>query len=134
MKQFIDDLKNNPNFFAEKGASLIQIKDAEKKLGLKFAPDFKECLYEFGAISVAGHELTGFSADKNLDVVEATEKNREKLNFKKNLYVIEETHIDGIIVLQDSKGMIYEISPYSKVKKIANSLAEYLGANQQENL
>ena len=124
--KFINELKNSPNFYAEKGASSAQVEEIEKKLGLKLASDFKECLCEFGAVSIGSHELTGFSADKNLDVVEVTKKNRERFNLETRFYVIEEAHIDGIIVIQDFNGMIYEISPYSKIKKIANSLAEYL--------
>ena len=96
MSKFIEEIKSKPNFYAEKGTSPLQIEQAELSLGLNFAIDFKECLREFGAISVDGHELTGFSADKYLDVVEVTQKNRKKHNVGNSLYVIEETHIDGI--------------------------------------
>ena len=126
MSELIEVMRCKPNFYAEKGASEIQIEQAEKSLGLKFALDFKECLREFGAVSFGGHELTGFSVDKNLDVVEVTQKNWEKNNVGKNLYVIEEAHIDGIIIWQDADGTVYETTPNSKAKKIANSLAEYI--------
>jgi hypothetical protein len=131
MGELSEAMKRSPNFYAEEGASLLRIEEAEKALKLKFAPDFKECLHEFGAVSIDGHELTGISADKNLDVVEVTGKNRERLNLKKGLYVIEEAHIDGIVIWQDSDGIIYETAPNLDAKKIANSLAEYLGIHQQ---
>ncbi len=126
MSKFIEEIKSKPNFYAEKGTSPLQIEQAELSLGLNFAIDFKECLREFGAISVDGHELTGFSADKNLDVVEVTQKNRKKHNVGNSLYVIEETHIDGIVIWQDGKGDVYETTPNSKPQKIANSLIEFI--------
>ena len=126
MSKFIEEIKSKPNFYAEKGTSPLQIEQAELSLGLNFAIDFKECLREFGAISVDGHELTGFSADKNLDVVEVTQKNRKKHNVGNSLYVIEETHIDGIVIWQDGKGDVYETTPNSKPQKIANSLIDFV--------
>ena len=131
MSELTEAMRCNPNFYAENGASLQQIEEAEKALKSKFAPDFKECLREFGAVSIGGHELTGFSADKNLDVVEVTKKNRKRFHLGLSLYVIEEAHIDGIVIWQDADGMIYETSPNSKAKRIADSLAEYLIVSQQ---
>lgn len=126
MSELIEVMRCKPNFYAEKGVSLIQIEQAEKTLGLKFALDFKECLREFGAVSFGGHELTGFSADPNLDVIKVTQKNRLKNNVGMNLYVIEEAHIDGIVIWQDSDGTVYETAPKSETKKIARSLVEYI--------
>lgn len=126
MCELIEAMRSIPNFYVEKGASAIQIEQAEKALGLKFALDFKECLREFGAVSVGGHEFTGFSADKNLDIVAVTQKNRQKSNVRKSFYVIEEAHIDGIVIWQDADGSVYETTPNSTPKKIANSLLEYI--------
>lgn len=126
LSKLIEEIKSIPNFYAEKGASALQIKQAELSLGLNFALDFKECLREFGSVSVDGHELTGFSADKNLDVVEITLNNRKKHNVGNNLYVIEETHIDEIVIWQDSDGTVYETTPYSKPQEIAKSLIEFV--------
>lgn len=126
MSKLTEAMRYSPDFYAEKGASPLQIENAEKVLELKFAPDFKECLQEFGAVSLAGHELTGFSTDKSLDVVEVTKKNWKKVTSVKSLYVIEETHIDGIVIWQDTNGAIYETATNSNTKKIADSLAEYL--------
>lgn len=126
MSKFVEEMRCQPNFYAEKGVSMIQIEQAEEVLEVKFAPDFRECLQEFGAFSIGSHELTGFSMDENLDVVKITQKYREKHNVGKNLYVIEEAHIDGIVVWQDSDGYIYQTDLYSKPEKIANSLKEYI--------
>ena len=130
MSELTVAMRCSPNFYAEDGASPQQIEAAEETLKSKFALDFKECLHEFGAVSIGGHELTGFSADKNLDVVEVTKKNREQFNLETGLYVIEEAHIDGIVVWQDADGAIYATSPNSKAEKIADSLAEYLNISR----
>lgn len=126
MSDLIEAMKCKPDFYAEKGVSESKIEQAEKSLGLKFAPDFKECLRAFGAVSFGGHEFTGFSADRNLDVVAVTQRNRQKNNVGKELYVIEEAHIDGIVIWQDADGAVYETTPDSKAEKIANSLNEYM--------
>lgn len=127
MSDLLEKMRCKPWFYAEVGAPVPQIEQAEKFLGLNFAPDYKEYLHEFGAVSFEGHELTGFSADKNLDVVEATKKNREKHNVEKNFYVIEEAHIDGIVIWQNELGHVYQTVPSGSVIKIANSLLEYIG-------
>lgn len=130
MSELTEAMRRSPYFYSEDGASLQQIEEAEKALKSKFAMDFKECLHEFGAVSIGGHELTGFSKDKNLDVVGVTERNRKKFNLETGLYVIEEAHIDGIVIWQDADGTIYESALNREVEKIANSLAEYLSIDQ----
>lgn len=126
MSNLLEKMRCKPDFCAETGATVFQIEQAEKSLGLNFALDYKEYLHEFGAVSFGGHELTGFSTDKNLNVVEATKKNWEKHNVGKNLYVIEEAHIDGIVIWQSELGCVYQTSPSSLAIKIANSLLEYI--------
>ena len=126
MSDLIVLLRRKPNLYTEQGASTNWIEQAEKSLGLTFSSDYKECLREFGAISFGSHELTGFSADQNLDVVETTCRNRKKNNACDNLYVIEEAHIDGIVIWQNSKGEIFQTVPYGSPQKICNSFVEYL--------
>lgn len=127
MSEFIEVMRNRPHFYAEKGVSTLQIEHAEKLLELKFALDFKECLYEFGAVSVDGHDFTGFSADKYLDVVDVTLSEREKNpNIPKDWYVIEQANIDGIVIWQNQKGEIFQTQPYRENIKIANSIVEYI--------
>lgn len=129
MSELIEVMRCKPFFYAEKGASVNQIEQAEKYLGIEFALDFKEYLRKFGAVSFDGHELTGFSADKNLDVVEVTKKNWHKYSVEKNIYVIEEAHIDGIVIWQAPSGEIYLTEPGFQIHKICNSLLEYISGN-----
>ena len=109
MSRIIEEFSKKSNFYSEKGASDEMIKQAEVALGLKFADDYKEYLQQFGAVSCGGHELTGFSEDANLDVVKVTVKNRESNpNVKMPLYVVEETHIDGIVIWQSESGEVFK--------------------------
>ena len=42
------------------------------------------------------------------------------------MYVIENTGVDGILILQNAKSEIFNIMPNAKPEKKFNSLAEYL--------
>lgn len=127
MSTLLEKLQQREDFYCEKGASNDQIMNAEKLLGLSFADDYKEYLLRYGSISCCGHELTGFSADINLDVVHVTIHNREKnTNISIPLYVIEETHIDGIVVWQDSAGAVWLTEYNGAPIKKYESLNEYI--------
>ena len=131
MQKWIESIRSNPDFSTGKGTPESQIQQAETALSVKFAPDYRQCLQEFGAISYRAHELTGFSMDETLDVVAVTKRFRQKHNVSEKLYVIEEAHIDGIVVWQDTNGAVYETDPYSNPRKIAGSLYEYLFKNTE---
>ncbi len=127
MSRLIDEFKKKSYFYSEKGASLEMISKAEEALCLKFADDYKEYLQLYGSVSCGGHELTGFSEDVNLDVVEVTLKNREKnRNMNLPLYVVEETHIDGIVIWQSESGEVFQTQYKEKPERIYESLFEYI--------
>ena len=132
MRSIIEELKNKRDFYSEKSATAEQIENAEKSLGLKFAEDFKEYVQQFGSVSCGGHELTGFSADAGLDVVRVTIDNRKRNpSVKKSFYVIEETHVDGIVIWQSESGDIYKAEYKDKPQKIYGSLAEYVASFEE---
>lgn len=87
----------------------------------------KENLAKFGAIIADGVELTGIAKSEHRNVVKVTNQ-AWKLNssVSKNLYVVEDARVDGILIWQDSDGKIYKSLPNSEAKKIYNSLADYL--------
>lgn len=127
MSRIIDEFSKKSNFYCEKGASIEMITKAEEALGLRFADDYKEYLQQFGAVSCGGHELTGFSEDVNLDVVKVTIKNLESnKNVKMPLYVIEETHIDGIVIWQSGSGDVYKAEYKETPIKLFESFTEYV--------
>lgn len=127
MKTVFDEMKEREDFYFEGIVPMKKIQMAEDKLGLRFADDYKEYVAHYGTVSCSGHELTGISCDIYLDVVYVTEKQwNNNLSVEHFLYVIEETHIDGIVIWQSTEGAIYQTSPNAEPTKICNSLAEYI--------
>ncbi|WP_103641436.1 SMI1/KNR4 family protein [Campylobacter concisus] len=109
------------------GANETQILEAESLIGLEFSDEFKEYVKEYGAVSAYGLELLGVSRSKRLDAASVTLEERElNENFPSDMYVVENLGIDGILILQNKKGEVFEISTNTKPKKIYNSLADYL--------
>lgn len=107
-----------------------RITSAQSDLGVLFSEEYIEYISKFGVASFEGHELTGISSIKRLDVVSVTKSNRQTLNNAvavNELYVIEEANIDGIVIWQDSNGFVYKTFPgYEKPIQINNSFAEYI--------
>lgn len=127
MGELIELFENKRDFYCEKSASDEMIKIAENRLGIGFADDYKEYLKLYGSVSCAGHELTGISEDRNLDVVSATLSNyKENPNVQEPFYVIEEANIDGIVIWQTPSGEIYQSEYKGRPLKIHDSLAEYV--------
>lgn len=127
MNAFIEKLKSAPGFVCMKPSSDDQITMAEQTLGLKFSQEFREYAAAFGAACIRNHELTGICSSKRLNVEHATLSMREFYpEIPRSLYVVEETSVDGIIILQDETGAVYAAAPGVNVKQIATSLSEYL--------
>lgn len=126
MKSVITALKEKEAFISFKGAAPEAISTAEKELNVKFAPDYREYVTELGAASYYGHELTGVCSAKSLDVVRITVSEREFNDVPAGWYVIEQTHFDGIVIWQDSKGIIYQTMIKNKPRKLCDSLFEYV--------
>ena len=129
MSTIIDTLKSFSDLLTLAPVQESEISKAETKLSLTFAPEYREYLSEFGAAAVNGHELTGIVNSERLNVVSVTTR-EWGLNSQvpQNMYVVENPAIDGVIVWQDSSGKIFQSSPKSVPKAIANSLVEYLTA------
>lgn len=116
-----------PDYIGASGRSEEEIICAEKALEISFAKDYRKYLAEIGLACFDGHELTGLTNTARLNVVSVTNEKREQFgDFVESWYVVEETNIYGIVIWQDSDGIVYETAPNSKTKKIANSLAEYI--------
>lgn len=127
MNSIIEILQTKRGFLSGDGVSEKEIEKAEKKIGVKFADSYKEYLRTFGIAAYSGHELTGISKSKRTDVAEVTLKEREyNRNVPEDLYVIEETNMEGIVIWQSSEGEIYRTDLDSKPKKVAKSMEEYI--------
>lgn len=127
MARIIELINSLPDMLSLKPATEVQITDAELQIGVRFADDYREYLAAFGAIMADGIELTGIAKSEHRNVVLVTKKER-KMNPKvpNTLYVIENTCVDGIIIWQDTIGVVYQTMPNSIPKKIAISLEEYI--------
>ena len=102
------------------------IANAENELGISIAPEYKEVLKYFGSLCVKGEEFLGIDCD-NYDVVKATNEARKNdKNFPLDMYVIENTSIDGILIIQNSAGELFSYQPNGKVQHVATCLDEYL--------
>ena len=128
MSKIIDTLNNlqSPKN-AYCSLNINQISLAEAKLNLHFSSEYKEFLQYVGALVFKGNEICGIVPYPSLDVVSETTKAREHDSaFPKSMYVISSLHIDGILILQNEKGEIFQYIPLQFTKKIFGSLAAYL--------
>lgn len=127
MANIIQTINSLSGLLPLKPATSKQITDAELELRIRFSNEYKEYLASFGAIMADGIELSGITKSEYRNVVSLTKKEWE-LNDKipHNMYVVENTCIDGIVIWQDTKGLIYQSSPNEEPKQIANSLADYI--------
>jgi hypothetical protein len=127
MNNLEQTVKNAPQVIYHKGVDSDHIKQAERELSLKFADDYIEYLSKYGQITFRGHEMTGLVSAKRINVVECTKFEREsKDNFPSNMYIIEDTHFEGLIITQDSNGKVYELYQNGKRVLIHDSLSEYI--------
>ena len=82
---------------------------------------------KYGIITYDCHEITGLCNHKRLDVRNVTEYERQvNPDISKDLYVVEQLDIDGVVIWQSSTGEIYRSVPGSEIEKVNNSLEEYL--------
>ena len=116
-----------PDLLSLKKATEEMINSAEEELDLTFADEFKKYLREFGAIIADGIELTGIANSEHRHVVPVT---KEAWNLNPNIphkfYVIEDTHVDGIVIWQEHSGKVYRSAPNSQFVLIANSMKQYI--------
>lgn len=126
MKSVIAALKEKEAFISLRGASPEDIEAAETELKVKFASDYREYVTALGAASYYGHELTGVCNSKSLNVVQATISEREFNEVPADWYVIEQTHMDGVVFWQAGDGKVFQTGIKQKPKKVCDSLIEYI--------
>ena len=108
------------------GCTKEQIDDAQSKLSLVFPEEYKEYLEKYGVIRFKGVELCGLNIDGYLNVVEATEQEKQvNKEFPAKMFVIEDLGVDARLIVGDEKGNIYLLQRDRK-KLICSSFAEYV--------
>lgn len=126
MLNTINKIKEKFKLYKTTGASEELIAEAERQLNLSFPEDYKEYLSKFGAISFGSTELTGLNIDSYANVVSVTLKEAQRnKSFPKGAIVLENTGVEGLLILQQSDGEVYE---WQNGKKGASfkGLKEYL--------
>ena len=108
------------------GADVDTVLEAEKKMGIRFSPDYRNYLMEYGVVSFGSHEWMGLGGAPYLDVVEETLAERERnQRFPKDCYIVENLGIDGVFILQNEEGMVYQLSD-AGLRKIGSCLEDYI--------
>lgn len=129
MSSIVTTIQALPDLLSLKSASNTEITDAELQLKIRFSDEYKEYLSAFGAIVADGFELTGIAKSEHRDVVLVTKQEWAlNTNVPHEMYVVESTGVDGIIIWQETSGKIYRTSPGTQPKEIAESLNNYIVA------
>ena len=109
MKTIIADIAKNFKVYQGKGVADEVISAAEQRLGVAFPEQYKTYLKECGVLSFGSHEITGLGVTGYLNVVEATETERNLGgSFPNDCILIENIGVDGMLVVMNSTGCVYE--------------------------
>ena len=127
MVNIVECLRALPDFYPGNSSTEKDIHEAEAKLGVTFSDEYRDYVHAYGDASANGHELTGISDSARINVVSVTLAERARNpSVPEELYVVEQTGIDRIVVWQDSKGTIYQTIPGCVPEKLCVSLSEYI--------
>ncbi len=127
MSKIIDVFESKANLLVGDGVSEKEIIEAEKVLKLSFSDEYRDYLRKYAVAAYNGHELTGITKSPRVNVVDVT------LNERKNnpdipaeLYVIEQTDVEEIVIWQSGNGQVFCSSPNQGLTQLCNSLADYI--------
>jgi len=127
MKSVTEILSEKKRAIFGVGVSEDAVLEAEKKLNVKFADSYKKYLVTYGVVAYSGHELTGLSKSDRTDVVKVTVMEKEINNLVPDeLYVIEQTNVEGIVIWQNESGEIFRTDMVSEPRKVYNSFEDFL--------
>ena len=102
------------------------IHNAENELGLKLSKEYKEVLQKYGSLCIKGEEFLGIDSD-NYDIVKATKDARiNDNNFPLDAYVIENTAIEVILIIQKDTCELFTYQPNGQLQPLSDTLEEYL--------
>lgn len=127
MSLIIDCLQAKKGFTCLGPVPQENIDAAEQRLQLHFANEYRDYVSDCGVGSFEAHELTGVCSFPRLNVIDVTV--RERINnplIPADMYVVEQTHYDNVVIWQSPTGEIYQSQPGKKPVLIAGSLSEYL--------
>ena len=127
MYDVIDFLQRKGELLTGKAVPKEDVEKIEEQLGVSLANDYKKIVSTYGFVCVDGHEITGITNAKRLNVYDVTIKERENVACDMSgMYVIEQTHIDDIVIWQSASGEVFQTNGNHKSVKIADSIINYL--------
>jgi hypothetical protein len=126
MSDIITTIAGLKDLVSLKGVATEVITTSEQRLGLSFADDYVAYLKKYGVISADSIELTGIIDSPRLNVVDVTLEERISSQIPQEMYVIEDTGIEGILVLQNGSGEVFKFYGSRHIKKIYDNLSDYL--------
>lgn len=119
--------KSLPNVYFMGNFTEEAIAEAETKLCLSFASDYKEFLKNFGGMVYKQIEIIGINPEFPDNCVESTlEARSEDSSIPSDCYVISNPLIDGILYLQNASGQIYVHYPFMEPEKLFDNLQEFV--------
>ena len=145
---FINSIDPEEFSTSETFPTMEQIREAEEKLGVKFADDYIECLLNYGKLCMRATTLTGLDGvaetvcSDNGEIIEYANVVKEALRYRElechdhipaNMYVIHDLQIDLCLIWQDETGAVYVTLPWNGPQKEADSLVEYLEMTYKED-
>lgn len=127
MGRIIEALEAQKKLLSGDGVPESLISEAELMLNLKFSDEYKEYLQKYGIAAYRGHELTGITRSPRLHVVAVTLAEREKSSdIPSDLYVVERTNVEEVVVWQNASGEIFYSGPNLELTKHGDSLSDYI--------
>ena len=127
MSELYEVIDNKKGLIPGKAVMKEKIMQAEQTLGLSFSPEYCSYLLRYGEISYYRHELTGITESTRLHVVNVTFEEWELNNLiPHDMYVIEQTNVDGIVIWQNRSGKIFKSIPFGEPVLLCDSLADYI--------
>ncbi len=127
MATIIETLEAQKRLFTSEGVSENLIKEAELMLKLEFSEEYKEYVRRFGIAAYRGHELTGITKSPRLHVVAVTLAERERdPEIPSDLYVIERTNVEEVVIWQKTTGEIFFSGPNQPLEQFCDSLNDYI--------
>lgn len=123
----VDAVRKIPNAeFASQNTNLMDIRIAEQALDIHFPIEYTVMLMCTGALRCPFLNICGLDKNEENNVVEQTKKQRLLNGIPKEYFVLEHPTVDGIVLLQSTKGDVVEFDNGKITKKLAPSLKEYI--------
>lgn len=127
MKDILEIIESLPEMEFLAPVSESEIKQAEMELKLTFSEEYRKYLLTFGAVWSDIIALSGIIDDEDYSVVELTKKIKSlQPNIPEDFYVIEDVGVDGLVIWQNSAGLVFQSIPNFKPVMIFDSLSAFL--------